>query len=236
MELSDRDVAKYLTENGVAISGRFKPPKSIIAETPCSIADLKIDRHLTIGAYSYIGRNSEIRSGEIGRFCSIGRNVVMSPAEHPTQFVTTHPVAFNKKSYFRGDPYFAAIMQGGGGAREARIFIGHDVWIGEGAFLRAGVTIGTGAIIAARAVVVRDVDPYSIVGGTPAKLIRYRFEPKIREGLLASEWWTKDIRSVSALLREPIRFIEALAERTMPQLEVGRLELTEVAPGKFTAK
>ncbi|MCZ7442392.1 CatB-related O-acetyltransferase [Agrobacterium rhizogenes] len=74
-------------------------------------------------------------------------------------------------------------------ARAARIKIGNDVWIGDGVFISRGVTIGDGAVIAARAVVTKDVAPYAIVGGVPAKLIRYRFVEDLRLRLLATHWW-----------------------------------------------
>lgn len=73
--------------------------------------------------------------------------------------------------------------------RSKRIVIGNDVWIGEGVYISRGVTIGDGAVIAARSVIVRDVPPYAIVGGIPARVIRYRFAPEIIERLLKVRWW-----------------------------------------------
>src|SRR3546814_801459 len=81
--------------------------------------------------------------------------------------------------------------------RVTKITVGNDVWIGEGVFIRRGVIIGDGAIVAARSVVTRDVPPYAIVGGVPAKVIRYRFEPAIVDELLKLEWWKYGLTAVS---------------------------------------
>ncbi|MEX0333131.1 antibiotic acetyltransferase [Vibrio tubiashii] len=90
----------------------------------------------------------------------------------------------------------------------------HDVWIGDGAFIRSGVTIGTGAVVAAGSVVVKDVEPYSIVGGNPARHIKYRFSDEIVVGLLKSKWWMLSDTELSQLSQE---FID-------PQLFVNRGE------------
>lgn len=148
-----------------------------------------------MGYGSYIGDNSHI-SASIGRYCSIAGNVKVVNGFHPSQtFVSTHPAFYslhncvdlcycnqNRFNEFRyADP-----------DSKADVVIGNDVWIGWGATLLAGVRIGDGAVIAAGAVVTKDVEPYAIVGGVPAELIRYRFSEEERTELLSIKWWEKN--------------------------------------------
>ncbi len=137
---------------------------------------VRIDKESTVGQYSYIGRNSLVSSSTIGNYCSIGENVLIGPGEHPfQQFSTSTLFVENPKKVLT----------------ELPCQIQHDVWIGSQAIIKRGVTVGTGAIIGANSFVNKNVAPYSIVAGSPAKFIRYRFEqPKI-DRLLKSEWWLK---------------------------------------------
>lgn len=142
-----------------------------------------------IGNYTYIANNSFVNNVSIGKFCSIGPGVKIGCGTHPTHtFVSTSPVFFSTRKQvqvtFADQMYYDEIK---------RIVIGNDVWIGANVFICDGVTIGTGAIIAASAVVTKDVEPYSIVGGVPAKLIRYRFSKSVIKLLLEDKWWDKDI-------------------------------------------
>jgi len=142
----------------------------------------------TVGKHSYISANSLIRNSTIGRFCSIGPYVKIGLGRHPTQdFISTHPVFYSLKKQsgatYSKEQYFA---------EEATVTIGHDVWIGASAVIMDGVKIGNGAIIAAGAVVTKDVAPYEIVGGVPAKTIRFRFYADEIEKIQASKWWDMD--------------------------------------------
>ena len=150
--------------------------------------------HGELGYGSYIGNNCHI-DGSVGRYCSIADNVKTVIGKHPTsQFVSTHP-AFDSNRQQAGFTYsqqenFEEFSY----ADEFKhhIVIGNDVWIGYGAVLLGGITIGDGAIIATGAVVTKDVEPYSIVGGVPAKEIKKRFAEKDIEKLLSIKWWGKD--------------------------------------------
>jgi acetyltransferase-like isoleucine patch superfamily enzyme len=138
----------------------------------------------TIGDHTYIQKTTTLFNADIGKFCSIASGVSIGPGVHKTDGVSTHPVFYLKntplaKIYCDTDLFIPT----------KRTTIGHDVWIGEKAIILDGVTIGTGAIIAAGSVVTKDVAPYAIVGGVPAKQIKFRFEEGEMELLLKSEWW-----------------------------------------------
>lgn len=140
-----------------------------------------------IGSHTYVQKNTTIFNSTIGKFCSIATNVSIGPGRHSLSGVSTHPVFFLHntplvKKYSSEDLVETA----------QPVTIGHDVWIGEKSIILNGVTIGTGAVIAAGSIVNKDVPPYAIVGGSPAKLIRYRFDEAVIGQLLQSEWWNRD--------------------------------------------
>lgn len=152
--------------------------------------------HSEIAKYSYIGEDSELTHVRIGRYTCIGPNVMNIVGEHPTKsFVSIHPVFFSTLKQI-GFTYvenqkFKEIYYADELERWINI-IGNDVWIGARVLILNGVTIGDGAIVAAGAVVTKDVPPYAIVGGVPAKIIRYRFDPDDIEFLETLKWWDKD--------------------------------------------
>lgn len=229
------EAVEFLRSNRIAVEPGFTLPQAFEAEVPVSLSRTKIERSLTIGAYSYTGAGTEMRSARIGRFCSIARRVVMGQAEHPTRYVSTHTIAFNPGSGFANDPYFAAVAVKRTMPYLGDVVIGHDVWIGDSVIIRAGITIGTGAIVAAGAVVTTDVPPYGIVGGVPARLIRMRFRETIVERLLASEWWTLDIRSLKHFFDDPATFVEELEKTraSLPLLTPATVRSTLVEPGRY---
>ncbi|MDD2539592.1 MAG: CatB-related O-acetyltransferase [Desulfuromonadaceae bacterium] len=152
-------------------------------------------RNTSIGSYSYIGGNCKIGNTNIGRFCSIASEVVIGLGKHPTSgFVSTHPVFYSPDN--KGFPVCFSKQKLFKEFDE--IEIGNDVWIGYRAIISDGVKIGSGAIIAAGSVVTHDVEPYSIVGGIPARHIRYRFDNDTIDGLLKMKWWDKDISWIRA--------------------------------------
>ena len=133
---------------------------------------------------------------EIGRFCSFGQNVTVGQSKK------THPIDWASISH--------ALCTDHNHLPEKTI-IGNDVWVGEGAVIMEGLTIGHGAIIGRNALVTKDVEPYQIVGGNPAKPIRYRFDENTRTSLLESKWWELDLRDLKNLDYKNVEnFIDAI--------------------------
>ncbi|GJD78040.1 CatB-related O-acetyltransferase [Methylobacterium gregans] len=171
------------TPPGVLIDGSFH------FEDPCRLAANCILQHASIAAYSYIMHNVQLEHTEVGRYCSIARNVTCLGSTHPTTSLSTSPVFYDKTSFnwrFGDIPVFEP-------EATRKIRIGHDVWIGANAVVSPGVTIGQGAVIGANAVVTNDVDPYMIVAGVPARVVRSRFSDRLIQRILASNWTDYDI-------------------------------------------
>lgn len=151
--------------------------------------------HSTVGRFSYIGRDSILNNVSIGSFCSIAPYTVVIYGTHPTNFVSTHPIFYSTAkhcgiSFVDKNKYkeFSYI-----GEDQKSVIIGNDVWIGHSVKIVEGVTIHDGAVVLAGSIVTKDVEAFSIVGGVPAKHIKYRFDSKTREKLLFLKWWEKDI-------------------------------------------
>ncbi|MCF0193567.1 MAG: CatB-related O-acetyltransferase [Bacteroidaceae bacterium] len=165
----------------------------------------------TIGRHSYVGYNSEIHNCEIGAFCSIANNIVVGGAKHPLDWVSTSPVFYNV---------------GGGTGKHIgnleieplkRTIIGNDVWIGSCVLIMQGVHVGDGAVIGAGSIVTKDVPPYAIVAGNPAKILRYRFDEKMIGSLLTSKWWElsdEELAHKSQYINRPNLFLEEFLGRT----------------------
>lgn len=139
-----------------------------------------------LGDYSYIERHSEAIYTSIGKFSAIASDVRLNALEHPIERVSQHKVTYRPNEYFLNAKLDSVFRER---RREARVEIGHDVWIGHGAIIMPGIKIGHGAVVAAGAVVTRDVEPYAIVAGIPARFLKWRFEPNISLRIITLSWW-----------------------------------------------
>ena len=146
-----------------------------------------------VGYASYIGENSQIIGASIGHFCSIGPNVRIVSGQHPAHtFVSTHP-AFYSPNNSTGiklveTQLFEEYRYADNGYA---VKIGNDCWIGDGVLIIEGITIADGTIVAAGAVVTNDTTPYSIIGGVPAEIIKYRFSEEDIDFLIKLKWWDR---------------------------------------------
>jgi phosphonate metabolism protein (transferase hexapeptide repeat family) len=171
-----------------------------LIDSSANVRDAVLGRYTEIGArtsfvessmgdYSYVVNDSSIIYTTIGKFCSIAAMTRINPGNHPMHRATQAHFTYRASAYFEGEADEAAFFDW---RRAHPVTIGHDVWIGHGAIILPGRTIGTGAVVAGGAVVSKDVPPYTIVAGTPAKPIRERFPKDIAERLQALAWWDWD--------------------------------------------
>ncbi|MEI9416775.1 DapH/DapD/GlmU-related protein [Mesorhizobium sp. Cs1321R2N1] len=151
-----------------------------------AIGERVVLREVIVGDFSYFERHAEAIYTTIGKFCSIAANSRINALEHPIERLTQHKVSYRPNEYFRWLGVDAAFRER---RRSKAVTIGNDVWVGHGAVILPGIAIGNGAVIGANAVVTRDVPPYTIVAGVPAKPIRLRFAPEIAARIEALAWW-----------------------------------------------
>ncbi|WP_147127506.1 DapH/DapD/GlmU-related protein [Shimia ponticola] len=171
----------------------------------CEITDSRFGAYVEIGKgsrvknsffgdYSYCDRYADIANAQIGKFANIAAFARVGATDHPLHTAACHHFLYRSDDYWddagRDEDFFAH-------RRSRTAHIGRDTWIGAGAMIKPEVTLGDGAVVAAGAVVTKDVAPYTIVAGTPAKVLRLRQPPEIAERLIALAWWDwshEDIR------------------------------------------
>ncbi len=153
-----------------------------------TIYDKVILHNCTLKNYVYIQHGGVITNASIGSFCSIGPNVRINPGNHPIHFVSTFPAFYSTRKQCQITFAKENIFDESG-----KVTIGNDVWIGANAIILDNISVGDGAVIAAGAVVNKDVEPYTIVGGVPAKPIKKRFSDEEIKQLIGFKWWDKDL-------------------------------------------
>jgi len=179
-------------------------------EGPNNVGNYSSVSRSTVGMYSYIGSSCELTMTEIGRFCSIANNVKLIYGRHPTSgFISTHPSFFSLTSpvvsTFVNKQLYKENRRIGG---QLSCKIEDDVWIGQFVIILEGIKIGRGSIIAAGSVVTKDVEPYSIIGGNPARKIKMRFSTQQIKNINNSRWWEKDPKWI----KENITYLNNLAK------------------------
>jgi len=174
------------------------PKSRLLVESPVWLAG-SITMRGSIGAYTFLRDDVRIAGqvAHIGRFCSIAPGVVIGDSNHPTDWLSTHSFQWGEGSWIPSEAlrrFNTPIDRKG-----RRTLIGSDVWIGANAIVLPGVTIGDGAIVAAGSVVSRDVPPYAIVGGVPARVIRFRFDERTVQRLMTIRWWRFSLEDLAGV-------------------------------------
>ena len=178
--------------------------KSSKVESGSLVVNSSMDR------YSFCGYDCKLINVKIGAFCSLADNVIIGGSAHPIDWVSSSPVFYagrdsvkKKFSEFEREP-------------DKNTVIGNDVWIGDRAIIKAGVTVGDGAVIGMGCVVTKDVPPYAIVAGVPAKVIRYRFDNETIDALLKSRWWElsdTELEKHAKSIRFPNAFLDEVSKK-----------------------
>ena len=220
--LSERDIAA-LREMGVTThhGPGFWIAEDCVLEPPCSIKWMQVPFSLHLGAFSY-AVSGYYFGCRIGRYVSIGEDVQIGRHAHPSYWASTSPFFYQPHDAVLDLSLNAAAAVRPGQflmdepAQQVELTtIGNDVWIGHGAFIKPGVTIGDGAIVGAQSVVTRDVPPYAMVAGSPAVVRKYRFSDAIIGRMLAVKWWRYAFWDLAgAPVGNPNAFLDVVEERS----------------------
>ena len=163
------------------------------------VLDNSVLEECAIGDFSYLAGYNQVAYASLGKFCSVATFVRINPGNHPTYSrVAQHHFTYRSHLFGFG-PDDAAFFDW---RRASRVTVGHDVWIGHSATVMPGVTIGNGAVVGAGAVVTKDVPPYAIVAGVPAKVIRMRFDGHTIAQIERIAWWNWDEETIRARIAD----------------------------------
>jgi len=209
------NLIKFFNENNIKVNKRIGDTSKIFKDTNLepNSTFFQSDILCSLGAYSYT--NSNLFHGiRIGRYCSIGANLQAFGAKHFTDWISTSPSFYNKDYHNEYDLDTSHISRD-----ENCINIGNDVWIGKDVKLNKNIEIGDGAVVGTGSIITKDVEPFSIVAGIPAKIIRYRFEKNIINEIQQIQWWKYslgDLKNLNA--NNPNLFIKGLNEKISSNL------------------
>jgi acetyltransferase-like isoleucine patch superfamily enzyme len=159
--------------------------------------------------HSFCGYDCDISNTQIGSFCSIANNVKIGGGIHPIDWASTSP------AFYYGKDSIKAKFSSHERANVKNTYIGHDVWIGQDVLVSQGIKIGTGAVVGMGSIVTKDVEPYTVVAGNPAKLIKKRFDDEVTKKLIDSNWWLlpeDTLKKISIDIKNPIVFLERVKQ------------------------
>lgn len=227
------ELLAYLNEHRVyftpfgncKVQGRFRPTDQLVFPSNGRIEPysnyINGSFLFSMGSFSFTRSVFPINT-VIGRYCSIGARVSVMGVDHPISRFTTANITYDRQAitnaqFFKDHPEIENFQVNNQEPKNAlSATIGNDVWIGEDVTIARGVTIGDGAILASKALVTKDVPPYAIVGGVPAKIIRYRFPQNIIDRLVQLKWWNYEVQSIlSASADIPIEEFVEMAENAV---------------------
>lgn len=202
------------------IQVNYEIEKDLTIEHPTDISNIdKIPRGSCIGKYTCISDVHFYGAIKIGRYCTVAETARVGACNHPINFLTTHTIAYysghnlhydtdymeikrqHEYNYYnnKNNSRMEKFIQEQKAEGDYYVVIGNDVWIATNTVILSGVTIGDGAVIAAGAIVTKDVPPYAVVGGVPARILKYRFDEKTIEKLLELKWWNYDLKDIKHL-------------------------------------
>lgn len=210
--------AKTLKKARLAAVRHASVHPSSKVESGTSFVRSSMDKH------SFCGYDCDIDGAAIGSFTSIASGVVIGGARHPMEWAGMSPV------FYAGRDSISTKFSEHPLAPPAPTVIGHDVWIGRSAMILAGVTIGDGAVVGAGAVVTRNVAPYTVVAGNPARVLRRRFDDDTIARLQQLQWWLlpePELARLAPLVREPQRFLDAAGHAPQSPSNLSRVANNE---------
>lgn len=173
---------------------------------------VRVGPEVSAGRYLQMSDYSSISRTTIGDFCTIGVRAAVNPFSHPSDWLSVHEFQYHSFAFDFVEEYREFRRLPRAAATAERLAVGNDVWLGNHAIALEGISIGDGAIVGAGAVVTKDVPPYAIVGGVPAKVIKYRFNDAIIARQLRLKWWELDLAQLSGVSFNDI-------ERSLDEIE-----------------
>lgn len=194
-----QDAGKLVDEHGMVLIGEGFELKSVLFERPVALFGSCHYQNCRLGAYTYIGSNADCNNVGIGRYCSIAGKLQVGLGSHTSQWFTTFPFTAASNPFSKVTSY-ASLDKSWTDCKQVydwapkRTRLGNDIWIGTNVLLPGSreISVGDGAIIGANAVVTKDVPPYCIVAGNPARVVRQRFSDGVIADMLETQWWDYD--------------------------------------------